>query len=79
MAMISGGELLIRTLMRANVKHIFGLHGAHLETIFQSCLDHNIPITDTRHEVAAGHGAEGYARATRGPESGGNKYATGGT
>jgi len=65
MATISGGELLVRTLMRANVKHIFGLHGAHLETIFQSCLDHNIPITDTRHEVAAGHAAEGYARATR--------------
>ena len=66
MAMITGGELVVRTLMRANVKYIFGLHGAHLETIFQSCLDHHIPITDTRHEVAAGHAAEGYARATRG-------------
>ena len=65
MGMITGGELLIRTLMRANVKHVFGLHGAHLETIFQSCLDHQIPITDTRHEVAAGHAAEGYARSTR--------------
>ena len=65
MAMISGGELVVRTLLRANVKHIFGLHGAHLETIFQSCLDHKIPITDTRHEVAAGHAAEAYARATR--------------
>jgi len=64
MAMISGGELVVRTLLRANVKHIFGLHGAHLETIFQSCLDHNIPITDTRHEVAAGHAAESYARST---------------
>jgi acetolactate synthase I/II/III large subunit len=63
--MISGGELVVRTLLRANVKHIFGLHGAHLETIFQSCLDHTIPITDTRHEVAAGHAAEGYARSTR--------------
>ncbi len=65
MAMVTGGELLVRTLLRANVRHIFGLHGAHLETIFQSCLDHKIPITDTRHEVAAGHAAEGYARATR--------------
>jgi len=64
-AKITGGELLVRTLVRANVKHIFGLHGAHLETIFQSCLDHRIPITDTRHEVAAGHAAEGYARSTR--------------
>jgi len=64
-AKITGGELLVRTLLRANVKHVFGLHGAHLETIFQSCLDHHIPITDTRHEVAAGHAAEGYARSTR--------------
>ena len=52
--------------MKAGVTNIFGLHGAHLETIFQSCLDHKIPITDTRHEVAAGHAAEGYARSTRG-------------
>jgi acetolactate synthase-1/2/3 large subunit len=65
MAMITGGELVVRTLLQAKVKNIFGLHGAHLETIFQSCLDHHIPITDTRHEVAAGHAAEGYARATR--------------
>ncbi|SRR5579875_766990 len=65
MAMVTGGELLVRTLLHANVRQIFGLHGAHLETIFQSCLDHKIPITDTRHEVAAGHAAEGYARATR--------------
>jgi len=65
MGKVTGGELLVRTLIQANVKNIFGLHGAHLETIFQSCLDHHIPITDTRHEVAAGHAAEGYARATR--------------
>ena len=65
MGKVTGGELVVRTLMKANVKNIFGLHGAHLETIFQSCLDHHIPITDTRHEVAAGHAAEGYARSTR--------------
>src|SRR5579862_1695759 len=66
MGMVSGGELLVRTLMRANVTNIFALHGAHLETIFQSSRVHRIPITDTRHDVAAGHGAEGYARSTRG-------------
>jgi acetolactate synthase-1/2/3 large subunit len=65
MGMVTGGELVVRTLLKANVKKIFGLHGAHLETIFQSCLDHHVPIIDTRHEVAAGHAAEGYARATR--------------
>jgi acetolactate synthase-1/2/3 large subunit len=66
MGMVTGGELVVRTLLRANVKHIFGLHGAHLETLFQSCLDHRIPIIDTRHEMAAGHAAEAYARCTRG-------------
>ena len=64
MAKVSGGELLMRTLMKAGVTQMFGLHGAHLETIFQSCLDHDLPILDTRHEVAAGHAAEAYARAT---------------
>ena len=62
---VTGGELVVRTLEKAGVRRVFGLHGAHLETIFQSCLDHDIPVLDTRHEVAAGHAAEGYARATR--------------
>jgi acetolactate synthase-1/2/3 large subunit len=62
-ARIGGGELLVRTLIAAGVERIFGLHGAHLDPIFQACLDHEIPILDTRHEVAAGHAAEGYARA----------------
>ena len=62
---ITGGELVVRTLEKAGVRHMFGLHGAHLETIFQACLDHDIPVLDTRHEVAAGHAAEGYSRATR--------------
>lgn len=66
MVTITGGELVVRTLLAAKVRHVFGLHGAHLETIFQSLASHGIPIIDTRHEVAAGHAAEGYARATRG-------------
>ncbi len=65
MGMITGGELVVRTLLGAQVRHVFGLHGAHLETIFQSWARHGVPIIDTRHEVAAGHGAEGYARAAR--------------
>jgi acetolactate synthase I/II/III large subunit len=65
MTMVTGGELLVRTLVGAKVETVFGLHGAHLETIFQACAAHAIPIIDTRHEVAAGHAAEGYARAGR--------------
>jgi acetolactate synthase-1/2/3 large subunit len=65
MAMVTGGELLIRTLATVGVKHVFGIHGAHLETLFQGCRNHDITIVDTRHEVAAGHAAEGYARSLR--------------
>jgi acetolactate synthase I/II/III large subunit len=65
MAMVTGGELLVRTLEAVDVRHIFGIHGAHLETVFQACRAHKIAIGDTRHEVAAGHAAEGYARSLR--------------
>lgn len=65
MATVTGGELLVRTLEAIGVKHIFGIHGAHLETIFQACRAHHVAIIDTRHEVAAGHAAEGYARSLR--------------
>src|SRR5579883_578015 len=63
MALITGGELVVRTLIEAGVEMLFGLHGAHIDAIFQASLDHGLPIVDTRHEAAAGHAAEGYARA----------------
>lgn len=65
MTTITGGELLVRTLLGAKIRHVFGLHGAHLETLFQSLAQHGVRIVDTRHEAAAGHAAEGYARAAR--------------
>lgn len=65
MAAISGGELVVRMLVRAKVETVFALHGAHVDTIFQACADHGIAIVDTRHEAAAGHAAEGYARSLR--------------
>jgi acetolactate synthase I/II/III large subunit len=64
MAAVSGGDLAIRTLAKAGVTHAFGIHGGHLETIFQACLTHEIHVTDARHEAAGGHAAEGYARST---------------
>jgi acetolactate synthase-1/2/3 large subunit len=66
MSRITGGEILIRTLLKAGVSKVFGLHGAHLEAAFQACRDHGVSVVDVRHEVAAGHAAEGYARATGG-------------
>jgi len=67
MATINGGEMLVRVLEQQGVDTIFTLHGGHLDAIFQAALDHNIRLIDTRHEQAAGHAAEGWARCTRRP------------
>lgn len=64
MAVIDGGELLVRTLVRAGVEQVFALSGGHLDPIFMSAADHGLRIIDTRHEAAATHMADGYARAT---------------
>lgn len=66
MASVTGGELVVRGLRKAAVETLFALHGANIDAIFQGCLDHGIPIVDTRHEMNAGHAAEGYARVTHG-------------
>jgi acetolactate synthase I/II/III large subunit len=61
---IDGGELCVKTLKNAGIKDMFVLHGGHLDPIFQACLDHDIRLIDTRHEAAAGHAADAYARQT---------------
>jgi acetolactate synthase-1/2/3 large subunit len=67
MTQINGGEMLVRALEKEGVKQIYGLHGGHIDPIFQACANHNITIYDTRHEAAAGHMAEGWARLTGEP------------
>ncbi|MBW2425703.1 MAG: thiamine pyrophosphate-binding protein, partial [Deltaproteobacteria bacterium] len=64
MAVVDGGELLVRQLIEAGVEELFVLSGGHLDPIFVAAADHGIRITDTRHEAAATHMADGYARAT---------------
>jgi thiamine pyrophosphate-dependent acetolactate synthase large subunit-like protein len=61
---IDGGELCVRTLKNAGIKDMFVLHGGHLDPIFQACLDHDVRLIDMRHEAAAGHAADAYARQT---------------
>jgi acetolactate synthase-1/2/3 large subunit len=64
MAAATGSELVVRTLRRAGVTVAFGLNGAHVDGIFQEALDAKLRIVDVRHEMNAGHAAEGYARVT---------------
>jgi acetolactate synthase-1/2/3 large subunit len=64
---IDGGEMFASMLEREGVENIFGLQGGHIDPIFQACRDHGIRIIDTRHEQAAGHMADAWARTTGRP------------
>ncbi len=61
-----GGRLVARVLKNENVSHLFTLCGGHIASIYDGCLDEGIEIIDTRHEQAAAHAADAYARLTRG-------------
>ena len=67
MAKVNGGELIVRELVKQGVTEVFALSGGHIDPIFQACADHGIRIIDTRHEAAAVHMADGYARTTGRP------------
>lgn len=60
------GELAAATLAGLGVTEIFALHGSHLDPLFMACSEFGIRLTDTRHEAAAGHAADAYARASNG-------------
>lgn len=67
MARIDGGEMLVRMLERNGIREIFTLHGGHLDAIYQAARSHGLRLLDTRHEQAAGHAADGWARTTGRP------------
>ncbi|MEO3786273.1 thiamine pyrophosphate-binding protein [Actinocorallia sp. B10E7] len=62
---LNGGTLLARTLAEA-APVIFTLHGGHLDSFFQGCVEEGIELMDFRHEAAAVNAADGYARVTGG-------------
>jgi acetolactate synthase-1/2/3 large subunit len=66
MADLTGGELVARVLAREGVGAIFTLCGGHILPIYDACLRHGIRIIDVRHEQAAAHAADAWARLTRG-------------
>jgi acetolactate synthase-1/2/3 large subunit len=65
MSELTGGELVARVLARAGVGHVFTLCGGHILPIYDGCLSEGIRIVDVRHEQAAAHAADAYARLTR--------------
>src|SRR2546421_12133949 len=62
-----GGHLVAETLRQAGVSHLFTLSGGHIAPIYDGCVDQGIRIVDFRHEQAATHAADGWARVTLQP------------
>jgi acetolactate synthase-1/2/3 large subunit len=60
----NGADALVQTLASAGVKRIFTLSGNHIMPVFDACIDANIELIHVRHEGAAVHMADAWARLT---------------
>ncbi len=67
MGLLHGGWLVAKILKREGVEIVFTLSGGHIAGIYDGCLREGIRVVDTRHEQAAVHAAEGWAKVTRKP------------
>jgi acetolactate synthase-1/2/3 large subunit len=62
-----GGHLAASALKHEGVEHLFTLSGGHIAPIYDGCVAEGIRIVDFRHEQAAAHAADGWARVTGRP------------
>jgi thiamine pyrophosphate-dependent acetolactate synthase large subunit-like protein len=67
MGMIHGGWIVAKILKKEGVDVVFTLSGGHIAAIYDGCKREGIRVVDTRHEQAAVHAAEGWAKCTRTP------------
>jgi len=61
---MKGAKILIESLIREGVEVIFGYPGGSVIPLFDCLYDAPIKFILTRHEQAAAHAADGYARST---------------
>src|SRR5512135_274281 len=62
---MTGAEILIESLKKEGVKHVFGYPGGVVLNIFDVLFDtKDLELILTRHEQGAAHAADGYARAS---------------
>ncbi len=63
---VHGGKLAARALKQAGVECVFTLSGGHIMPLYDGCIDEGIRIVDVRHEQAAVHAADSWARCKPG-------------
>src|SRR5213080_4449522 len=62
-----GGHLVAQALKAEGTSHLFTLSGGHIAPIYDGCVREGLRIVDFRHEQAAAHAADGWARVTLQP------------
>ncbi|HEX9823204.1 MAG TPA: thiamine pyrophosphate-binding protein [Actinomycetota bacterium] len=62
-----GGDLFAAALVKEGVQNLFTLSGGHIAPLYDGCVKAGIRIVDFRHEQAAAHAADGWARVTGRP------------
>lgn len=69
--MINGGDVLIKCLLQENVKYMFGIPGGQFLTMYDAIYrwgrEQGIDTVMFRHEQAAAHAADAWARVTNNP------------
>src|SRR5437660_11181494 len=61
------GHAIAEVIKSEGIPHLFTLSGGHIAPIYDGCDDAGIRIVDFRHEQAAAHAADGWARVTLHP------------
>jgi acetolactate synthase-1/2/3 large subunit len=62
--MITGAEIIIKSLEEEGVEVVFGYPGGAVIPLYDKLYDSSLKHVLVRHEQAAAHAADGYARAT---------------
>jgi len=61
---LKGAQIVVEALKKQGVKDIFGIPGGAVLPLFDALYDSDLNFYLTRHEQAAAHAADGYARST---------------
>ncbi len=59
-----GGDLLVQSLQALGVRQVFSVSGGPLNSIYNACAAHALPLHHTRHEAGACFMAEAVSRVT---------------
>jgi len=62
---LNGGQQIAPVLKSVGVSHVFTLCGGHTAPIYLACEEEGMQVIDHRHEQAAVHAADAYARIQR--------------